>query len=112
MFKLVRSSDTTSRNHNGSYTITNYLTKEFSKDFSIAVSKMTNGNHELTRSVTSDRIYYFIEAQAEFVIGNETLAIRGDDVLFIEKNTDYSFSGTFKAVLINLPAFRIEDDRK
>jgi len=111
MYKFVKSSETTTRNHNDCYSITNYLTKEFSQDFSLAVSELKDGEHELTKSVASDRIYYFIEAQAKFVIDGKELLINKDDVLFIEKNTEYSFGGKFKAVLINLPAFGIEHDR-
>jgi len=110
MYKLVKDNDTTTRAHNESYNIKNYLTREFSKDFSLAVSQM-DGSHEPTKSVASDRIYYFIKGRATFTIDGTQIDVAKDDVLFIEKNTEYSFRGKFRAVLVNLPAFGIENDR-
>ena len=111
MVKLVKSNETTTRNHSDAYSITNYLTKDFSKDFSLAVSNLDNGGHETTKSETSDRVYYFISAKATFTIGDKIFEVNDGDALFIGKNTDYSFKGAFKAVLINMPAFGIEHDR-
>lgn len=110
-FKLVKNDDGNVRNHNDSYSIKNYLTKDFSENFSLAVSELIDGEHELTKSVASDRIYYFIEANATFIVEGNEMNILSGDVLFIEKNTEYSFSGSFKSVLINIPAFGIKNDR-
>ena len=41
----------------------------------------------------------------------EKKKISNEDVLFIEKDTIYSFEGNFKAVLINIPVFGMENDR-
>lgn len=109
MYKLVTKEDTIVRNHNESYSIRNYLTKDFNKDFSLAVSEL-NGDHQLTMSTASDRIYYIIEGEAIFKINKDNIKIKKEDALFIEKNTEYSFSGKIKAVLINIPAFGIEND--
>jgi len=109
-FKLVKNSDCVTRNHNDSYSIKNYLTKDFNQNFSLAISEL-NGEHELTKSVASDRVYYFIEGSATFDIEGSELNVAREDTLFIEKNTEYSFKGKFKAVLINMPAFGIENDR-
>ena len=110
-FKLVKNAGGSIRKHSDSHCIKNYLTKDFSEDFSLAISELKDGEHELTKSIASDRIYYFIDANAEFIVAGEKMTISGRDVLFIEKNTRYSFSGNFKAVLINMPAFGIENDR-
>jgi mannose-6-phosphate isomerase class I len=110
IYKLVKEKDTTTRNHSAEYSIKNYLTKDFNKNFSLAVSKLENSEHESTKSIASDRIYYFIDAKATFTINNETIEIGSGDVLFIEKDTFYSFKGNFKAVLINMPAFGVEKD--
>lgn len=109
-FKLVKSREGFVRKRDDSYSIKNYLTKDFNENFSLAVSTL-NGEHELTKSITSDRIYYFIEGHAIFNIDGNEIKVFSEDILFIEKNTYYSFSGNFKAVLINIPAFRIENDR-
>lgn len=47
----------------------------------------------------------------KFNINGEEIKISNEDVLFIEKDTLYSFEGNFKAVLINIPAFGIENGR-
>jgi len=64
IFKVVKDRDTITRNHNENYSIKNYLTKDFNENFSLAVSELMSGEHELTKSIASDRIYYFIEAKA------------------------------------------------
>lgn len=74
------------RVHNESYSIKNYLTKDFNKNFSLAVSEL-NGSHQLTKSTNSDRIYYLIEGNAVFIINGEEMKIKKEDTLFIEKNT-------------------------
>ena len=56
-------------------------------------------------------VYYFITGDAVFNVEGNIINIHAEDVLFIEKNTEYSFYGNFKAVLINLPAFGIEYDQ-
>lgn len=112
MFKLVGKEDSVTRKHNDSYSIKNYLTKDFNENFSFAVSELTNGGEKLTKSIASDRIYYFIEGSAKFIVDGKEMIVQKEDVLFIEKNTEYSFSGTFKAVLINIPAFSIENEIK
>lgn len=93
------------------YSIKNYLTKDFNENFSLAVSELKDGVHELTKSVVSDRIYYLITGKAKFLLDNDEIEVKAKDVLYIEKNTEYSFSGSFEAVLINIPAFGIENDR-
>lgn len=50
-------------------------------------------------------------ADAKFNVNGEEIKISNEDVLFIEKDTLYSFEGNFKAVLINILAFGIENGR-
>lgn len=111
IFRLVKNEEGNVRKHDDSYCIKNYLTKDFNKDFSLAVSEL-DGKLELTKSVASDRIYYFIEGNANFNLDGNQIKISSEDVLFIGKNTPYSSEGNFKAVLINIPAFSIENERK
>lgn len=85
IFKLVKSTEGNVRAHNNCYSIKNYLTKDFSKDFSLAVSELVDGKHELTKSVTSDRIYYFIYADAKFNVNGEEIKISNEDIWVIKK---------------------------
>ena len=109
IYKLVKNQETIVRNHDENHSIKNYLTRDFNENFSVAVSEL-NGELTLTKSTSSDRIYYFVEGKATFRINEEDLIVENADVLFIEKNTEYSIVGKFKAVLINLPAFKKEND--
>jgi mannose-6-phosphate isomerase-like protein (cupin superfamily) len=47
----------------------------------------------------SDRIYYFLEGEGQFIFDGKTIQIEPDSVLFIPKNTPYKMLGKFKAVL-------------
>jgi len=109
-YKLVQEKNTTGRNHNAEYSIKNYLTKDFNEKFSVVVTELKDGEHEPTKNIASDRVYYFITANAAFKIGEDIIPVGNGDILFIEKDTFYSFKGSFKAVLISMPAFSIEND--
>ncbi|MCL2369120.1 MAG: hypothetical protein FWC83_00400 [Alphaproteobacteria bacterium] len=109
-YKLVKENETTNHNHNSEYFIKNYLTKDFDKKFSIVVVELTNGEHEPTKNIASDRFYYFISADATFEIEDNKISINDGDVLFIEKDTFFSFKGSFRAVQVMMPAFNIEND--
>ena len=109
IYKLVKKEDTSIRVNGDSNSIRNYLTKDFNTNFSLAVSEL-DGIHQSTKSTVNDRIYYFIEGTATFIINGEKINVKQDDTLFIEKNTEYSFEGKIRAVLINMPAFGIEND--
>ena len=96
----------------GNYFIDNYLTKDKSKNISVAVSHLNGCSIDKTKNIESDRVYYFIKADAEFKINNEIVNVKDGDVLYIEKNTSYSMKGHFDAVLINTPAFDIKNEIK
>ena len=106
MYKLVKKSEATERVQSDSWVIKNYLTKDFSKDFSIATAKL-NGKHSLTKSETSDRIYYVTAGSVVFTLEGTLVTAQKGDILFIEKNTDYAFDGKCEVVLINIPAFGV-----
>ena len=84
----------------------------FAKNISVAVSHLNGCSIDKTKNIESDRVYYFIKADAEFKINNEIVNVKDGDVLYIEKNTSYSMEGHFDAVLINTPAFDIKNEIK
>ena len=110
MFIQYKKEDKVTRGE-GNYFIDNYLTKDKSPNISVAVSHL-NGKICNTRNIESDRVYYFINADAKFKINNEDVNVKDGDVLYIEKNTSYSMEGSFDAVLINTPAFDIKNEIK
>ena len=109
MYIKVNNKDKKTRGEGSQYFIDNYLTKENTKNISVAVSHL-RGKINRTCNTESDRIYYFIKATAEFEINNEIISVSDGDVIFISKNTLYSVVGNFDAVLINTPAFDIKNE--
>lgn len=99
--KIFKKSDGILRKISDSHSVMNYLTSEDCDRFSVAVGK--GDNHEETTSSPSDRAYYVIEG--EITIDNKLIGHPGD-VLYIPANTEYTFKGTFKVVVINSPPFK------
>lgn len=105
MFKKITPNEKITRIVNSEHSIDNYLTKETTENVSLAISKL-NGKLELSRT-TSERVYYFISANAEFNIDGNIVDVNDGDVLYIPNNTDYSIKGVFEAVTVNTPAFGV-----
>lgn len=76
----------------------------------MAVSHLI-GKLDYTKNIESDRIYYFLKANATFKIENELVKVNDGDIIFIQKDTLYSVEGVFDAVLINTPAFDIKNEK-
>jgi len=108
-FKYVKSENAITRGEGSDYVINNFITKEDNQSVSLAISTL-NGAAPTTRNNESDRLYYFLEGNAEFKFEDETVKIEKDSTLFIPKNTKYKMTGTFKAVLINSPAFNFSNE--
>ena len=109
MYIKIDSKEKITRGEGTSYRIDNYLTKNQNNNISVAVSHL-HGKINKTKNTESDRIYYFIKANARFKIDNEIIDANDGDVIFISKNTLYSVEGNFDAVLINTPAFDIKNE--
>lgn len=108
--KLVKSDEGISRKISESYEVTNLIVKQDSKDISLAISKAEN-HSEITENIKSDRIYYILEGELVVKTDNKKFVVQKGDSLFIPKNTKYQFEGTFRAILINSPAFDSQDER-
>ena len=104
MFKIIKQEGGITRKISDTYSILNLLTAQDSDKISIAIS--TADNHKETTSTTSDRVYYILEGNINI---NGEKAEQGD-VVFIPANTEYTFKGTFKAILINSPPFKKENE--
>jgi len=99
--KIFKKSDAVARKISESYSVFNFLTADDSDNVSIAVGDATN-HDEITRT-NNDRAYFVIEGE---IIVNSNLMGKAGDVIFIPSNTEYSFKGTFKAVIVNSPPFK------
>ena len=84
----------------------NYLTKETTENVSVSVTRL-DGKLDLS-ILNNERVYYFINADADFIIDNEIVHCDTGDVLYLDKNTSYSANGKYEAVTINVPAFGVK----
>jgi len=108
--KFVKSENAVLRGEGSDYVIKNYITREDNDSTSLAISSL-NGTTSATLNTQSDRLYYFIEANATFEFeSGDIIIIEKESTLFIPKNTKYKMKGTFKAVLINTPPFDIHNE--
>ena len=108
--KYVKKEEAVIRGEGSSYVISNYITRDYSDKVSVAVSELS-GNAPKTVNLVSDRIYYFIEGDAEFIFDDKVIKIEKDATLFIPAKTEYKMIGSFKAVLVNAPAFSFLDEK-
>jgi len=108
--KLIKKSRGIVRKISKTYRITNFLTKEHCKHLSVAVGEARN-HKEVTKNIKSDRVYYILKGRLVVKSGNKKFIINKGDIIFIPKNTNYQFQGTFESVLINSPAFNPKNER-
>ncbi len=52
----------------------------------------------------SDRSYFVLEG--EIIVNGKLRGGPADIIFFIPENTEYSFKGSFKAIIINSPPFK------
>jgi len=90
-----------------SYFIYNLLTIKESKNISLVVAEAKK-HKEICRYSGGDRAYFILKGSIKFRIGKNSMLAKPGDVVFLPKKTRYQFSGTFRAIIVNAPAF----DRK
>lgn len=105
MMKIIKSKNGTTRKISETYSVLNLLTNDDCENISVAVCNADKINK--TTQTSSDRIYYILEWE---FLGNNELIAKKWDLVFIPKNTKYNFKWNFKAVLINTPAFKLENE--
>ena len=70
------------------------------------------GRHEKVVNDISDRVYYIIDGEADFEIGDdEKGSVTGGDVVLIPKGVPYVFEGHMTYVVMNGPAYLPDSDR-
>lgn len=105
MFKVVRKSEASIRKIAGNKIAVNYITKDISPGVSFATAEATNYYEKETTPY--NRIYFVLGGRLVLVFDNEEILLEEGDLCFIEKGTIYEMKGTFKAAIINQPAFGI-----
>lgn len=108
--RIVKKREGMARKISENYEVTNLLTKEFSDNVSLAVSEAKN-HSEKTMNARSDRLYYVLNGRLVVRKDDKEFIAEPGDAILIPRKTEYSFEGTFKAILINTPAFSPGDER-
>jgi mannose-6-phosphate isomerase-like protein (cupin superfamily) len=67
-----------------------YNSKEDFSRASAAYFKVTK-KHGKVKNIESDRIYYIIEGNGQFIIENITYDVKESDVIIVPKNTEYDY---------------------
>lgn len=103
MFKVVRKADAAVREIGDDKSVANYITKDVSSDVSLAVTEATDYSEMETTNY--NRIYFVLEGELLLKFDDQEVSLLKEDACFVEKGTAYEMKGTFKAVIINQPAF-------
>lgn len=107
---LIKQEIAKKRKISESYQVDNFLTRNLCENISLAISEAKN-HSETTKNICSDRIYYVLEGKLIVKGDNKEFVAETGDAIFIPKNTEYHFEGSFKTVLVNSPAFNPEDEK-
>lgn len=105
MYKKITKSEKVTRRISDVHSADNYLTKETTPNISLAINRL-DGILELVKTV-NERVFYFINANVDFIIDNEKVHFEDGEVLYLSKDTNYSAIGKFEAIVINSPAFGV-----
>jgi len=92
----------------------NYNTKEDFKNISICYAEVKEPFGKV-KSKLSDRLYYILEGEAEFVVDDKKFNVSKEDVVIVPKDTFYSYipkTEVVKLLEVNSPAFDIDYDVK
>lgn len=109
MYKIIRQSEGILRQIAETYKATNLITKDISPGVSLAVTE-ANSHHEV-ETTEYDRIYFVLEGAIELVFDGNAVQLKPGDSCFIGKGTTYEVGGTFRAVIVNQPAFGTDLDK-
>jgi ethanolamine utilization protein EutQ (cupin superfamily) len=103
MYKVVRKSEVSIRKIADNKVALNYITKDISQEVSLAT---TEANDYYEKETTEyNRIYYVLEGTLLLVFDKEEISLQAGDTCFVKQGTTYEMKGTFKAVMVNQPAF-------
>ena len=105
MYKKIANNEKVTRQISDVHSADNYLTKDTTENVSLAVNKL-NGILE-TSTIKNERVYYFINANVDFIIDEEKVHFDSGDVLYLTPGTSFSADGEFEAVVVNVPAYGV-----
>jgi len=88
-----------------------YNSKEEFKNASAAYFEV-DGSHGKVKTTSSDRIYFVLDGEGEFIINEKIVPVKKTDVVIVPKNTPYNYRGKMKLLLVHTPAFNPEFEEK
>ncbi len=103
MYKVVRNSNASVRKISDNKISINYITKDISPDVSFAVAEATEFKEK--QRAEYNRIYYILSGTLILMFDKKKVELETGDSCYVSKGTEYVMSGTFKAVMVNQPAF-------
>ena len=79
---------------------------QHSRDLSVTWVRI-DGRHRRLKCETGDRVYYIIEGEGRFQVGDDAPWHTGSagDLVFIPRGVPYELEGTLTYLVINGPAF-------
>lgn len=103
MYKIVKANAGTVRKIADNKSVNNLITKEDASAISLAT---TEGKDFYGQEVTRyNRAYFVLEGTLEVNFDGEYHRLSVGDACYIDAGTKYEMKGTFKAVVVNQPAF-------
>jgi len=69
-----------------------------------------DGEHGKVKSPIEDRIYFILEGEGKFIVGEEESQVGPNDLVFVPKDTPYNMIGKMKYFLFHTPAFKSGTD--
>lgn len=103
MIKVIRKSEASVRKITDNKIVLNYITKDISPDVSFAITQAKNYSEKET--IIYNRVYYVLEGTLLLSNNGQEISLGEGDSCFLEKGTEYTMKGTFKAIIVNQPAF-------
>lgn len=92
-----------------------YSSKEDFENASVAYFEVTE-SHGKVKTTRSDRVYFVIDGEGEFIIDEEIISVKESDVVIVPKNTPYDYKvkkhHILKLFLVHIPAYDPEAEVK
>ena len=79
--------------------------------FASASMISVDGGHHRIKSTHSDRIYHVNAGSGWFEVEGVTTAVGTDDVIFLPRETGYSYGGKMKLFLVHAPGYLASGDQ-
>lgn len=80
-----------------------------SKEISMVKTKFC-GSFPLSKNRVSTRYFVVLSGECKLSINGEPATLHTSDIVVIPPNTAYKFSGDFETILIDTPAFSMENE--